>query len=203
MYELINKHADQIVDAAGAEFISKYEWLCQNPTDPKYEIEYRNFWAMGGAHLSIDFYPVYFDLLKSACEQANENPIEQLTEVTRKLYEASKDSRGRKSIQFSFATKLIHTANSHLPIYDSMIAEFFFFQGPAKEDVEGRIGEYVSFYKFLIEEYKRVLDNGLLAKAIELFRHNCTVHHWTDEKIIDSLIWAFVPLLRNRQIPYA
>ena len=205
LYDLINKYAEQVVRTAETNnLFESYQWLSANHTSQEYEGKYRQFWAMGGAHLNLRFYPVYFTLLN---EIRNAEPSAdiagQLTEVTRKLYDASEDSRGRKSIQFSFATKLMHTVHPHLPIYDSMVAEFFFFPGPTKENVEERIGEYIAFHKFLIGEYDRILRQGLLTKAVELFRNKCTDPCWTDEKIIDSLIWAFVALLRRREISYA
>jgi hypothetical protein len=205
MYDLINKYAEQVVQAAEANrLFEDYQWLCINHTSQGYESKYRKFWAMGGAHLNAKFYPAYFALLNNIRnERPSADTATGLAEVTRQLYDASEDSRGRKSVQFSFATKLMHTVHPRLPIYDSMVAEFFFWQGPKKKSIEGRIGEYVSFHGFLIDEYDRIVKYGLLTKAIELFRIRCTQQCWTDEKIIDSLIWAFVPLLRNRKIKYS
>jgi hypothetical protein len=205
VYGLINKYAEQTVQAAeDRNLIQDYEWLCQNPNHAEFERRHRRFWVMGGAHLNAHFYPAYFGLLNNI--RNGEAPADiamQLTQVTHQLYEASTDNRGRRSIQFSFATKLMHTVNPHLPIYDSMVAEFFFFQRPTNEGTEERIGDYIAFYNFLIDEYNRILRQGLLTRAIGLFRSKCTSQHWTDEKIIDSLIWAFVPLLRDREIEFA
>lgn len=202
MYDLINRNAEQIVRTINTKFIDDYEWLCQNPADLRYEHNFRDFWAMGGAHLNASFYPVYFELLKTTRERALSDPMKQLADIMWRLYEASEDSKGRKSVQFSFATKLLHAIDPHLPVYDSMVAEFFFFQGPTKENIEERIAECIAFYEFLRSEYQRVLDEGLLTKAIALFRNKCKSQVWTDERIIDSLIWALVPLLRNRRITY-
>jgi hypothetical protein len=205
MYDLINKYAELVVTAAEDKgLIEDYEWLCLNPAHQDYQAKYRTFWVMGGAHLNARFYPVYFDLLNQTRNvQRPADAATQLATVMRQLYEASENDAGKRSIQFSFATKLLHTVDPHLPIYDSMVSEFYFFRGAIKEDTDERIEEFVSFYSFLIDEYARVIRRGLLARAIESFRGRCTPQHWTDEKIIDSLIWAFVPLLRNRSIDYA
>jgi len=40
-----------------------------------------------------------------------------------------------------------------------------------------------------------VLQNNLLATAIQEFRVRLNPQHLTDEKIVDSLIWAFVGLV--------
>ena len=88
-----------------------------------------------------------------------------------------------------------------MPIYDSQVAAFYFFQEPdikdAKDpgDLKRRIGVFTSFHDFLRQEYARVLQNNLLASAIKEFRVRLSPQHFTDEKIVDSLIWAFVGLL--------
>lgn len=42
---------------------------------------------------------------------------------------------------------------------------------------------------------KRVLKHNLLALAIKCFRQTLKPQHFTDEKVIDSLIWAYVATL--------
>ena len=59
----------------------------------------------------------------------------------------------------------------------------------------------MTFHSFLAEEYARVLKGGLLNVAIQEFRLRLKPQHFTDEKIVDSLIWAFVALLRKGALP--
>jgi hypothetical protein len=129
------------------------------------------------------------------------------------LHAASTNSKGRQSLQFSFTTKLLHMTNQHLPIYDSQVAAFYFFQEPDikdpkdPQDLQRRIATLVTFHDFLRQEYRRVLQNNLLAPAIQEFRVRLSSQHFTDEKIVDSLIWAFVGLvwkgaLQKGQIAY-
>jgi hypothetical protein len=47
-----------------------------------------------------------------------------LGRIVQTLYVASTRQDGRKTVQFSFATKLLHIADPSLPIYDSLVAEF-------------------------------------------------------------------------------
>jgi hypothetical protein len=98
--------------------------------------------------------------------------------------------------------------NQRIPIYDSRIAAFYFFATPANKTLQRRINRFVSFHSFLIGEYARVLQNNLLATAIQEFKRQLNPRRFTDEKIVDSLIWAFVGLLRkgalmNGQIVYS
>jgi len=62
-------------------------------------------------------------------------------------------------------------------------------------DLQRRISAFVTFHDFLKQEYARVIQNNLLATAIQEFRLRLNPQLFTDEKIVDSLIWAFVGLL--------
>jgi len=86
--------------------------------------------------------------------------------------------------------------NRYLPIYSSEVTAFFFFPIPTGE-FEQRLTKLVAFHDFLIREYARVLKNGLLAEAIQELRLRLRPKHYTDEKVLDSLIWAFVTLLKK------
>lgn len=208
MYNLINQFAQTVVSTIAIKpaHVMDYEWLLQNvgqATQSSYQKKYREYWGMDAAQLSPAFYTAYFGALNSA---RTNTPT--LTSLVQALYAASARKKGQKSLQFSFTTKLLHMANQHIPIYDSRIAAFYFFATPANKTLQRRINRFVSFHNFLIGEYARVLQNNLLATAIQEFKRQLKPQHFTDEKIIDSLIWAFVGLLRkgalmNGQIVYS
>jgi hypothetical protein len=83
--------------------------------------------------------------------------------------------------------------NRELPIYDSRIRLFYNFIEPLRAlPIIERINGYVQFHQFLINEYNRVLNEGLLMPSIQAFRQHFNPQHFTDKKIIDSLIWAFI-----------
>lgn len=67
--------------------------------------------------------------------------------------------------------------------------------------MQQRINGLVDFHGFLAQEYARVLKGWLLVSAIQEFRLRLKPQRFTDEKIPDSLIWAFVALLRKRALP--
>jgi hypothetical protein len=96
--------------------------------------------------------------------------------------------------------------NQHLPIYSSEVAAFYFFVEPEinpkdPNDLQRRISVFVTFHDFLKQEYARVLQNNLLTTAIQEFRLRLNPQLFTDEKIVDSLIWAFVAFLWNGALP--
>lgn len=211
MYNLINQHSQRVVGTIPPSHVTEYEWLVGNvglASTPRYQERYRQYWTMNRARLSPAFYAAYFGALSAAKTQTPTLGALALT-----LHAASTNSKGRQSLQFSFVTKLLHMSDQHLPIYDSQVAAFYLFQEPEikkpkdPEDLKRRIGVFTSFHDFLRQEYARAVQNNLLATAVQEFRLRLNPQHFTDEKIVDSLIWAFVGLvwkgaLHKGQIAY-
>jgi len=200
MYDLINQFAQTVVSTIPPEHVTDYEWLLQNvgqASTPDYQKRYRRFWAMNAAQLSPSFYATYFNTLVAALSRPP-----TLSSVAQTLHAASARQNGQKSLQFSFATKLLHMTNQHSPIYDSQVAAFYFFQEPSTEvGLQQRIDSLVALHSFLAEEYARVIKGGLLASAIQEFRLRLKPQRLTEEKVVDSLVWAFVALLRKGALP--
>lgn len=194
MYSVICKFRKLIVAAISSQEVAEYEWLQQNTAKartPQYQARFRNFWTMNVARLSDGFYASYFGLLSNSATQS-------LTNLCETLHGASLRSDGRQTLQFSFATKLRHTLDPHLPIYDSRVARFFLFREPPSDlPLEERISRLMVFYDFLRTEYARVINDGLLVSAVSDFRQQFNPSQHTDEKIIDWLVWAFVGLADN------
>jgi hypothetical protein len=198
MYRLINRNADEIIKWILPDKF--YEELLVGVTaeaiqSQAYQLKFRKYWGMNAAQLSAGFHQTYFARLAEALKTPM--TIEPLAAT---LYEASVRKDGRKSIQFSFATKLLHMANPSLPIYDSYVAQFYFFEPPFYGEFAERLPRMVGFYRFLVDEYARILKHALLAEAIGEFRRADIADCWTDERIIDYLIWGAVKLLREQKL---
>ena len=156
---------------------------------------------MDGAGLDAAYRGAYFQELQSALANRPD-----LASLVAKLFETPTDKLGTKKLEFSFATKLLHTADRQRPIYDTHVTAFYFFQPltkrPAKrsdeEWLQDRTSDLIVFYNFLSDEYTRVLANGLLAKSIRAFRSKFNPKHFTDVRIIDLLIWTYVEVLNKR-----
>lgn len=189
MYFLINDNISDILKSIELDHVKKYDWLIKNIHQIKssnYQTSYKTFWRLHGAGLSNEYCSTYFQFLNRHLQK----PIE-MKELIKSLYNEPVNSSGRKSLQFSFITKMLHMADQHLPIYDSLISSFYFFESNRRLSFDKRVEELIKFYKFLKYEYNRILKNSLLKKSIETFRVRFKPLHFTDEKIIDSLIWAF------------
>src|SRR6267378_1681820 len=123
MYSLINRYAKAIVGAIPRQYVTDYEWLftyLNETNSPEYQKNFRKFWAMNAAQLSSEFYGTFFDILATVSER---NPT--LNQVCCSLSECSARRNGMKTLQFSFATKLMHMSNPQLPVYDSQVAHIY------------------------------------------------------------------------------
>jgi hypothetical protein len=190
-YEEINDNIDNILHSVGSSHVGQYDWLIeniQNVAEPEYQRKYKTFWRLNGAGLSQAYCHAYFEFLQAGLN----NNVLQLNILAHELYQRPVNTN-RQALQFSFCTKLCHMLNREIPIYDSRIRTFYNFAEPLRQlPVVQRIAAYVQFHQFLIDEYNHVLNQGLLAPSIRAFRQHLAPQHFTDIKVIDSLIWAFI-----------
>ena len=196
MYSLIREYADLIIkDYIGNQHVQQYDWLTSNlmsmnvSTNSLFKQAYKKFWAMNAARLTPDFFDAYFVYLEENKHGSSIN----IREVCDYLYSIPTDKQGDKSLQFSFASKLVHMISPIQPIYDSRIRQFYFLpDGQSSKDFSRKISELMLMYGFLKEEYKRIIEDSLLKEPIIKFRQQLKPKTFTDEKVIDSLIWGFV-----------
>jgi hypothetical protein len=191
----------------------EYSWLIANEANAvsvEYRRKYSSFWSLNAAMLGDSYKYEYFSLLTDKIATRNSDVFSEgyLRDIALRLYDVPVNGAGKQALQFSFATKLVHMVFPHAPVYDAKIAAFYHFK-PLDSDrpVNERITNFLDFYLFLREEHKRILYNGLLESSIKKFRLRFEAESFTDEKIVDSILWAFVGgleegALLNLQIVY-
>jgi len=196
MYNRINIHIDKLLNTILQEHVNEYDWLRENVrlcANDEYRRKYKHFWRLNVARLNADYREAYFQRLEEALANP---PI--LKNLALNLYDIPTQRNGKRSLQFAFATKLLHMVRPRTPIYDDRIAAFYFFkEHHHRRDINGRIDELMRFHTFLEKEYKRILKEGLLTVSIEAFKQRFNPLHFTDEKVIDSLLWTYVDFLRD------
>jgi hypothetical protein len=196
MYTLINANIHLVLQKLEKKWIKQYEWLVLNLTDcdtPSYQKQYKVFWRLNAARLDEKFCNAYFQEL----HKAKSNPPD-LSTLILALHAIPTHGKTRQSVQCSFASKLLHMVSPSLPIYDSLIAAFYFYEVPNRKlTLQQRVTSLIDFHSFLKAEYQRILANNLLAPSLVAFRDRFKPLHFTDEKIIDSLLWGYVSLLRG------
>jgi hypothetical protein len=201
MYDLINSNITQLLGTVHRSDIDDYVWMirelhnCDVRQHREFQQRYCSYWALNGAGLGQPFRSAYFSLL----EQAKCSPEQASVEgITNTLYVIPINAKEKKALQFSFASKLVHMVNPSLPVYDRMVESFYFLPRSYAGTAEKKLANLLRSYQFLVAEYDRILREGRLASAIgELRRRFQLPADYSDQKIIDTLIWKFVPFLES------
>lgn len=161
-----------------------YDNDCQISNNRNFQDAYRKFYIMNSAGLTHKHFEKYFQLLEG--KETN------LEEILNQLYQI-KTLRNVHSIQFSFGTKLLHTINNDLPIYDIHIASMTNLLQPNDSALEKslRIAKRLELYNQLIDFYKNILEEREIKQLLENVR---TEFKWAEDKIsnlkvLDYLLW--------------
>lgn len=188
-YKTINENIDQIIQVIVPRHVTEYDWLVQNIDDAKndeYQKRYKKYWQLHGAGLDSAYCETYFQHLQAGLAEG----VPPLGVLAHQLYQTPINTN-RRALQFSFCTKLCHMLDRRLPIYDSIVRNFYGFNAPGITlSLEQRVQKLVQFHQFLVVEYEKVLDQRVLGESIAAFRQCFAPECFTDEKVIDSLIWA-------------
>lgn len=202
MYHLIESNIKIVLGAIPLYHVSEYDWLARElrirtvSTDKDYQERYAKYWGLSSRYVSAGWLVAYFAELEKAKKAAITSGALCLL-----LYSTPSTPKGKKAFQYSFSSKVVHSVNPREPIFDSKLEMFYFFARPGlKASLGNRIARHDGFMDFLRGEYRRVIESGLLAQSIAEFRLKFAPKSFTDEKIIDSLIWAWVKVCKRGAI---
>lgn len=154
---------------------------------------YENFYRLTMAGLTPEWKEAYFKTLDS--RETN------LEKILNHLYEIP-NRKGQNSIQFSFATKLIHTIDNTKPIFDSFIGKMVG-QKPKGKTKEDKMQSCGKVYDVLQEVFASALKDDALLRILEEFRGKFGLsgeRNISDEKIFDFLLWGLGKLKENKNI---
>ncbi len=161
-------------------FYLKIEYEKGNVKNEKFRKTYKNFYNMYPFGFTDEFYEKYFDFLS-----------EGETDIRKILNELSKieDKNGKKSVQLAFASKLVHTVDSSMPLYNSTVADLFNL-AIAKGDLERKIDSSLEIYGKLKTFHGSLAAKDSIKRAMLEFRkrNNFKEGILSDAKLIDLLI---------------
>ena len=165
------------------ESIRVYEWLeshKEKPENPVFQFVFRSYYRIDNAGLTSDWKVRYFKFL-SERERSLKTILEGLYHIPTK--------KKVKSLQFSFATKLLHTLDTNQPIYDSKVAELLGLPVKKGKDFAANINTCIAVYGKLQEAQQQFLsDEGIMNQIAALkARYNSQI---SDEKALDFLLWS-------------
>jgi hypothetical protein len=195
----IEANAQDIVDAIGRESVEVYRYLMttyeRGPISKDYlfQFTYRHFYRMERAGLTHEFGRQYFEAL----DTARGRPELDLRDITGRLYGITR-VRGDPSVQFSFVTKLAHTAQRECPIYDRVIGAVFGFVPPDGSPPQEQLDKYLRFHDCLKSFYGEVRSRNRLAEARARFRtqYQASPEAVSEIKVLDFIFWTAGKVLR-------
>jgi hypothetical protein len=160
--------------------VSKYlkikEFYENNDLNNGFETTFVNFYGL--RYMAEDVRTLYFNMFKSQSKE--EFDIKQVLE---ELYK-----KGNR-IEFSFATKMWHTLDNNIPIYDNNIAKIFGFSVHNNSEVEIKIARYLYFLEELKVTYNLIINEKLLNKALLAFDENLPIA--TEISLIKKIDFIF------------
>lgn len=184
----IYERREKILENINQESVNVYLWLKDEykkdniKNNLVFQFVFRSFYGLDRAGLSYEQKARFFELMaeKDQC-------LRTILEGLWKLPTLKK----KKTIQFSFATKLLHTIDNKRPVFDTEVSTVIHkvVAGNNKDD-KTRSAERI--YDYLIHLYTQLIKDKQVQKVINEFKTNFSIkgQNMTDEKILDFLIWS-------------
>jgi hypothetical protein len=155
-----------------------------------FQFVFKSFYKLNIAGLGEDLPTYFFKLLA--------NKKDDLEYILLELYEIpTLNAKNKNTIQFSFATKLLHTLDNNKPIFDSEVSDVIDKRrtGRTKEE---KIKSCIEIYKGMRPLYLRLLESKV-KEVIEKFRIKFEVDESkiSDIKALDFIIWSLGKIKRK------
>lgn len=157
-----------------------------------FQFVFRSFYRLDNAGLSNELKNHYFKLL------SDKNV--DLEEILKELYniEILRGGKIYNTVQFSFATKLLHTIDNHLPIFDAEVSRVLKIgtSGVGKE----KIKSCLETYKKLNKLYGILVEDKKILMLIQKFKNkfNLKDKDMTNEKILDFIVWSLGKIMNKK-----
>ena len=186
----IDEKQDDILSKLNFEDIAVYSFLKNEYAKENvlnnlvFQFVFRSYYGLGNAGLSDEIKSRFFELL--AQNQTN------LELILSELYEIP-TLKGKNTIQFSFATKLLHAINNDKPIYDRNVGEIIDKQvEDSSYSKDERIRSCIEIYNFLEKLYLNMLHDERITNIILKFRSKFKVddEKISDTKVLDFIMWS-------------
>ena len=157
-----------------------------------FQFVFRSYYRLDNAGLTDEFKKRYFELL--ADKQTD------LKTILWDLYEFP-TRRNLKAVQFSFATKLLHTLDNNKPIFDAEVARVIH-ESVTGGSAEEKINLCRNIYDDLIRIYSNLIKDKEIKKIISEFRKKFSVsaERMTDIKVLDFIVWSLGKLKKKKPV---
>jgi hypothetical protein len=154
-----------------------------------FQFVFRSFYRLDNAGLSDNLKKHFFKLL---AEKQTKLDI-----ILSDLYEIPRLKKDN-SIQFSFATKLLHTVDNDKPIFDKYVTSIINKKVKGNNKNE-KIQSCIEIYDSLVTLNDELKKNDKIRNVILKFRSKFKVSNeeMSDTKVLDSIMWSLGKLQSN------
>ena len=154
-----------------------------------FQFVFRSFYRLDNAGLSDNLKKHFFKLL---AEKQTKLDI-----ILSELYEIPRLKKDN-SIQFSFATKLLHTIDNDKPIFDKYVTSIINKKVKGNNKKE-KIQSCIEIYDSLVTLNDELKKNDKIRNVILKFRTKFKVskEEMSDTKVLDSIMWSLGKLQSN------
>ncbi|MFV9482324.1 hypothetical protein ACNI3T_00725 [Christiangramia sp. ASW11-125] len=186
----INKNKLEIIQNIDYESVEVFKFLTNefNNSDVSenslFQFVYRSYYRLDLAGLTKEFKIEYFKIMQ---ELRNTDNID-LLEIIERLYKFE-NLRNRKSVQFSFATKLANTIDKSIPIYDSQVCKVFNLSRPFQKDFDKKVTKYFEQLSIISSTYNEIIDKGLINETLLLFNGRFD-NSISQKNKLDFIFWS-------------
>ena len=155
-----------------------------------FQFVFRSYYRLDNAGLGDALKKKYFELLA--------NRQDNLKKILLELYRIP-TLRNFNAVQFSFATKLLHTIDTNNPIFDSEVSEVIHKRVTGK-NMEEKIESCLKIYDSLKSTYMMLLQDKEIKNLILKFREKFRVdeNDMPDMKVLDSIVWSLGKLMKKK-----
>ncbi|MEK7217764.1 MAG: hypothetical protein AAB374_02135 [Patescibacteria group bacterium] len=194
--EEIYMRRNEIISNISRESIDVYLWLKNEykkinvENNTVFQFIFRSYYRLDSAGLGEKLKNRYFELLNR-----KENNLGIILDELSKI----PTTKNQFTVQYSFATKLIHTIDNNKPIYDNEVAAVIH-RTVVGHNVKARIESAKEVYAYLKNLYTELINDGKIKKVITQFRSRfgSDTKNITDQKTLDFLIWSLGKLKRKK-----
>ena len=193
----INNNRVNIINSLKQESIVVYQFL-QSELNKKdiavtnnhlFQFVFRHFYGMNRVGLTDDFYLKYFGFLEEFRNKPQEFKLDKMVEDFYALNTIKRKKKEKKSLQFSFLTKLYHSVNPTKPIYDKYVCLASGISQYYISNKKNKITKLLKAYEYLEKLYEQIDKDNSLSAILEMFDKKFEGHEINKTMQYDFIFW--------------
>lgn len=164
-----------------------------------FQFVFRSFYGMNRAGLTSKFYEEYFETLEKYKRKPESFNLKKVALEFLDFKSIKKKNEEKKSLQFSFLTKLYHSINMDMPIYDKYVCKTCGLSQNYILDESRRLESLLNAYGKIEEVYSTITKENLLSETVKEFDEKFKNPKMNVTMKYDFIFWQAGKLLEERK----